>query len=132
MKCIALDSEQDLLLSRTPQLLSSLLAITVSHNWLTPTLHVMHLHSCIIQGLLPGSNELLQLPSAPVDVITNLTGTSPGAQLVDLLETEEAPTLNDIRKAAQHAGKLEILDLYLKGSQARCNFFLAGALIISQ
>jgi hypothetical protein len=117
MKHVGLHSEQDLLVSRTPQLLSSLLAITISHNWLTPTLHVMHLQSCVTQGLLPGSDELLQLPSAPVNVLASLTGTSRGAQLVDLLARKEVSILNDIRKAAQHTGRLEILDLYLKGSQ---------------
>lgn len=97
--------------------MSSLLAITISHNWLNTTLHVMHLHSCIVQGLLPGSDELLQLPSASTDVVVKLAGASRGAQLVDLLAQRGPPVVNDIRKAAQHTWKLEVFDLYLKGSQ---------------
>lgn len=73
-----------------------------------------------MQGLVPDSDELLQLPSVTADLIAGLTDASRGAQLMDLLAQREVSLVNDVRKAVQHTWKLDILDLYLKGSLPPC------------
>ena len=64
--------EQRLLLDRMPTLLNSLLNISMSHNWLTPTLSVMRLHGFLAQALNPVANpseslKFAQLPDFDLD-----------------------------------------------------------------
>lgn len=100
-------SDQKSLLLRTPQMLSSLLAISLSHNWLTTTVHIMRMHAYLAQALIPGSDELYQLPSIAPQV------TGPQAKTVD---TKPSPA--EIRKAADHLGRLDVTDAYFKGACA--------------
>lgn len=110
-----LSLEQEQLVLRSPQLLTSLLAMTLSHNWLVPTLHVMHLHAYIAQALIPGSDELLQLPHVSPSVLSSVGGPSRAEGLVENLREKEPASAADINKAGQHVGRLEIADAYFKG-----------------
>lgn len=109
-------TEQEQFLLRSPQLLTSLLAMTLSHNWLVPTLHVMHLHAYLAQALVPGSDELLQLPHVSPSMLSGLHNPSGTDELRKLLQDQGASYAEDLNRASLHLGKLEISDAYFKGS----------------
>jgi translocation protein SEC63 len=109
-----LSSEQNALLLQSPASLTSLLSITLAHNWLLPTLHVMHLHAYLAQALLPGDSPLLQFPGVRKDDL------EPGvevAELVEELEKKADPRLESIRKAGERWGHLEVVDVRFKGER---------------
>lgn len=76
----------------------------------------MHLHAYIAQALIPGSDELLQLPHVSPSALYGLGGPSRAEGLVENLREKEPAFAADISKAGQHIGKLDIADAYFKGS----------------
>lgn len=54
--------ERSTLLLSLPPLLTSLLNVSLSHNWLSTSLTIMKLHALLIQATLPTLPKLLQLP----------------------------------------------------------------------
>ncbi|KAF8306252.1 hypothetical protein DL93DRAFT_2065614 [Clavulina sp. PMI_390] len=100
-----LRKEQEKMVARLPSMLASLLAMTLSHNWLVPSLHVMHLHAYLAQALMPGSSEQAQLPH---------TKESDTQEDIEKVLKETTPQASDITKAARHTTKLEVMDVYFK------------------
>lgn len=117
-------TEQKQLLLKTPQLLTSLLSMSLSHNWLVPTLHIMHLHAYIAQALLPGADDLIQYPGVGTEISVNTKGHHRPAKVVSYLQekgkdglgTDGASLSKDVIEAGRHLGKLQIMDVYFKGS----------------
>jgi translocation protein SEC63 len=110
--------EQTALLLQTPASLTSLLSITLAHNWLIPTLHVMHLHAYLAQALLPGEDALLQLPCVEKDEARAIEKVGGGVkELIQSLEEKNASQdkVHAVQRAAERWGKLEIIDAQFKG-----------------
>ncbi|KAL7413088.1 Sec63 Brl domain-containing protein [Mrakia frigida] len=59
---VALKEERATLLLSLPPLLTSILNISLAHNWLSTSLTIMKLHALLIQATLPSLPKLLQLP----------------------------------------------------------------------
>ena len=57
-------TEKARLLLQKPKMLNAFLTISISWNWLAPTLSVMCLHAYLTQALLPGKEQMkfMQLP----------------------------------------------------------------------
>ena len=107
-------TEQAQLLLQTPKILNALLTISTSRNWLAPTLSVMRLHAYLTQALLPGKEELkfAQLPGVKLE---EKQGEAENiGEFVEALEKEDG-RVNDIRRALQGWGRLELVDASFKG-----------------
>lgn len=65
----------------------------------------MRMHAYLAQALVPGSDELYQLPS----IAPKITG--PQAMTIST-----KPSVEQIRKAADHLGRLDVTDVYFKGA----------------
>ena len=117
-------SEQSELLLQTPLLLSALLNISISRNWLIPTLAVMRFHAYLVQAFLPGfeRTSFAQLPGIQFDEVTKL---APEAEdigdFIDALEKKEDNRAIDVKKAVKKWGRAEIVDATFKG--VICGFF---------
>ena len=111
-------SEQSELLLQTPVLLNSLLNVSTSRNWLTPTLGAMRLHAYITQALYPGQTSLkfAQLPGIKQSESEEFTKESDGYEdLAISLEEKQDGRLSDIKKAISRWGKLDLVDASFKG-----------------
>jgi translocation protein SEC63 len=106
---------QNHLLLHIPVLLNSLLAMSLCHNWLTPTLDVMHLNASFSQALRPGASPLLQFPGVTEEDVKESKGKGI-AELIARLEARHDQRATSIRKAAERWGKLDIVDAKLKGT----------------
>jgi translocation protein SEC63 len=106
--------QNDLLL-HVPLLLNSLLSMALSHNWLTPTLDVMHLNAYFAQALRPGAPPLLQFPGVTEEDVKENKGKGI-TELVARLEEQQDQRAVSIRKAMERWGKLEIVDAKFKGT----------------
>ncbi|KAG6915041.1 hypothetical protein DXG01_013771 [Tephrocybe rancida] len=113
----ALQADQRQILLQTPLLLSALLNIATSRNWLSPSVAVMRLHAYITQALLPGPERMrfAQLPRIKLDEATTL---APKAR--DLRDFEQAliekhdSRMLDVRTALSKWGRAEIVDVAFK------------------
>ncbi|KAF5366562.1 hypothetical protein D9758_008999 [Tetrapyrgos nigripes] len=92
---VAFGVEQTRTLLLTPTLLNALLNISMSRNWLLPTMAVMRLHAYFVQALVPPSSvnqgtpgsgndkqRLAQLPNIKVTEIETLAGAHGQGQVV--------------------------------------------------
>ncbi|KAJ7257906.1 Sec63 Brl domain-containing protein [Mycena haematopus] len=108
----ALAKEQSALLLQTPLLLSALLTISQSRNWMAPTLAIMRLHAFFAQALPPApapKHPLAQLPSIkPSEVPANDKNY---AAFAHTLEGQSDGRVVDVRKALSHWGRVEIVDV---------------------
>lgn len=115
--------EQEDLLLRTPALLTSLLNIVLSRNWLIPALTVMRLHAYLAQALPPSQQaseyvKLAQLPGCNAEEVAAVIGQAADASVETLIKKLEGNTDNrveDMKKAAQKWGKFELVDASFKG-----------------
>jgi translocation protein SEC63 len=108
---------QDDLLLHVPVLLNSLLSMALSHNWLTPTLDVMHLNAYFVQALRPGASPLLQFPGVTEEDVKENKGKGV-AELVARLEERHDQRATSIRRATERWGKLDIIDSKFKGTSS--------------
>lgn len=111
-------AEQSDMLLQTPTLLSSLLNITTSRNWLVPTLAAMHLHAYLAQALLPGdtSLKLAQLPGIKVSESRELLNSAVSvANIAETLKSKGDSRAVEIKKAVSQWGSIEIVDASFKG-----------------
>ncbi|KAL5487852.1 SEC63 [Sanghuangporus weigelae] len=118
IKDASLQKAQDDILIRSPSLLTSLLNIAASHNWLSPTLNAMRLHSYITQAVspFPESQELSVLTQFPnitedelKEVVRHLDERDVKA-FIDHLEKSHDARANEVRKAAESWGRLELVE----------------------
>ena len=111
------------MLLQLPQLLSALLTISTSRSWLLPTLSIMRLHAYLAQAVVPGDDRSrwTQLPGILAEDVKELE--SQVAELEDLVSAlgmKDDNRLGDIKKAAQHWGRIELVEASFKGWQALC------------
>ncbi|KAJ3482277.1 hypothetical protein NLI96_g7099 [Meripilus lineatus] len=112
-----LAKEQSELLLQTPVLLNSLLNVSTSRNWLTPTLGAMRLHAYITQALYPGqtTSKFAQLPGIKQSEAEEFAKESDGYEdLTISLEEKHDGRLSDIKKAITRWGKLDLVDASFK------------------
>ncbi|KAJ7173811.1 translocation protein sec63 [Mycena filopes] len=101
-----LAKEQSALVLQTPLLLSALLTISQSRNWLTPTLAIMRLHAVFAQALPPAPsprNSLAQLPN--IKLGDKLRITPPNAEAA---VTEEELDAEETKRATRAAEEREM------------------------
>lgn len=108
--------EQAELLLQAPTLLNSMLNISVSRNWLQPTLAVMRLHAYLAQAIQPGQErlKLAQFPGVSPDEAASLApaggdAKDPVSNLIDTLQAKSDDRVADIKKAASRWGRIELL-----------------------
>lgn len=89
--------------------------MSLSHNWLTPTLDVMHLNASFSQALRPGASPLLQFPGVTEEDVKENKGKGI-AELIARLEARHDQRATSIRKATERWGKLDIVDAKFKGN----------------
>lgn len=109
-------SEQTALLLQTPTLLNSMLNITMSRNWLLPTIAAMRLHAYITQALLPSKVDLraAQLPGIQPSDAASLSG-SESSDFSDAVSSlSDSSELGNAQKALQGIGQTEIVDASFK------------------
>ncbi|KAG8935466.1 secretory subunit [Tulasnella sp. 418] len=108
----ALAKEQTQLLLQTPAFLNSMLSMALAHNWLTSTIHVMHLHANLAQAVFPGLNPLLQFPDVQMDEAKTVSGSL--AQFLKKLEEKQDPRHEALLQVANRWGKLDCVDAQFK------------------
>ncbi|KAJ6485922.1 Sec63 Brl domain-containing protein [Mycena sanguinolenta] len=104
--------EQSALILQTPLLLSALLTISQSRNWLAPTLAIMRLNAFFTQALPPSTlpkHQLAQLPSIKSSEVP--ANDSDYAAFAETLEGKSDSRVVDVRKALSHWGRIEIVDV---------------------
>ncbi|KAI0687349.1 translocation protein sec63 [Earliella scabrosa] len=113
-----LQEEQTRVLLQTPVLLNSMLNITMSRNWLLPTIAAMRLHAYLTQALLPGKEELkaAQLPGISPSEAPSLSSSdsSDFSAAVSSLSKSDSSSLHDAEKALERFGQTEIVDASFK------------------
>ncbi|KAG5645765.1 hypothetical protein DXG03_005302 [Asterophora parasitica] len=117
IQSVSLRTEQTEILLQTPLLLTALLNIATSRNWLSSSIAVMRLHAYITQALLPGSERLrfAQLPNIKIDeVLTLAPEASDIADFVHALEEKQDGRVVDVKKAVAKWGRAEIVDAAFK------------------
>jgi translocation protein SEC63 len=117
--CSLLLPEQIELLLQSPYLLNSLLAMSISRNWLVPTLSVMRLHAYLAQALTPGNDrlKLAQLPNVKADEVVDLSGNATILEnFVQTLDAKGDSRIEDMKRAMQTWGRLELVEASFKGS----------------
>ncbi|KAJ3852121.1 Sec63 Brl domain-containing protein [Lentinula lateritia] len=111
-----LQKEQTRILLQTPVLLNALLNISISRNWLIPTIYVMRLHAYLAQALLPRASPAKQ---DRVSQLPGITGedtlkADDLAGVVDELERNGDSRAEDVKKAIARWGRLELVDAAYK------------------
>ena len=91
--------------------------MSLSHNWLTPTLDVMHLNASFSQALRPGASPLFQFPGVTEEDVKENKGKGI-AELIARLEARHDQRAPSIRKATERWGKLDIVDAKFKGTSS--------------
>jgi translocation protein SEC63 len=98
--------------------------MSTARNWLSPTLAIMRLHTYLAQALPPVSNSiryhrLAQLPGMDPDKVKNLVAHSTeGLEVEDfihLLEKKDNQSVEEVKKALEVWGRLELVDASFKG-----------------
>ncbi|KZT33857.1 hypothetical protein SISSUDRAFT_1027300 [Sistotremastrum suecicum HHB10207 ss-3] len=111
--------EQENFLVHSQVLLTSLLNITLSRNWLNTSVHVIHLSAYLTQALAPSSdpnNILLQLPGVTSDDLKELPSRSGGQieSFIGRLKEKEDSRVANIEAAAKRWGHLDVVDVSYK------------------
>jgi translocation protein SEC63 len=119
------EEQRDILL-QTPVLLNALLNVSISRNWLMPTLAVMRLHAYVAQAMLPmqgpGTSRLrfAQLPGVNPEEVQIDGGTlAQGAQdfddFVSMVSDKKDSRADDIKYVASKWGRLDVGEVSFKG-----------------
>lgn len=111
-------SEQVQILLSLPVLLSAMLNVSVSRNWLLPTLAIMHLHAYLAQALPPVKNQrntLTQLPSIQNKDVQSLSDTKTLTDVAEVFQLKKDERVSDIQKALERWGAPEIVNVTFKG-----------------
>ena len=118
-------SEQTNLLLQSPQVLSSLLNICLSRNWLTPSLAAVQLTAHLTQAVPPppktikeSDKDLLkfsQLPDIALDEVEKFKDVHDFDRLIQDLESSNDPRVEDVKKAIRNWGSVQIVGSAFKG-----------------
>lgn len=105
---------------QTPFLLNALLQISLGRNWLAPSLAVMRLHAYFTQALPPRNGlELAQLPRIGEDDAKVLRSEVDGmGTVVERLNEKGDGRAEDVKKALDRWGRVELVDAAFKGTSA--------------
>lgn len=117
VRMLTIHPDQAALLLQTPTLLNSMLNISVTRNWLLPTLSVMRLYAYLAQALPPGQDHLrlAQLPGITADESADLSPrVNAFEDLITSFEKRGDGRVTEIKKAVQKWGKVEIVDAAFK------------------
>ncbi|KAF5377761.1 hypothetical protein D9757_008081 [Collybiopsis confluens] len=112
----SLQKEQTQILLQTPVLLNALLNISLSRNWLVPTIYVMRLHGYLAQALLPRpspakQDRLSQLPGIKAEDALKAEDL---LEVVEELEAKNDSRVDDVKKVVSRWGRLELVDASYK------------------
>ena len=93
-----------------------MLNITMSRNWLLPTISAMRLHAYLTQALIPGQAELkaAQLPGIDLSEAPSLSSSESFEAAISSLSKSESSALPDAEKALERLGQTEIVDASFK------------------
>ncbi|PIL36583.1 transporter [Ganoderma sinense ZZ0214-1] len=116
LQSAALQKEQTALLLQTPALLNSMLNITMSRNWLLPTIAAMRLHAYLTQALLPSKVDLraAQLPGIQQSDAASLCKSESGDFSDAVSSLSDSSELGNAQKALERLGQTEIVDASFK------------------
>ncbi|KAI0057746.1 translocation protein sec63 [Artomyces pyxidatus] len=109
----ALKKAQTSILLQTPAVLNALLNVTMSRNWFQPTTAVMRLHAYLAQAAVPGDASAVytQLPGIKAEDVKVLPEDTTGiGEFVKLLESKKDARVDDVKKAADRWGHLDLVD----------------------
>lgn len=110
-----------------------MLSITLAHNWLAPSMNVMHLHANLVQAIFPGRGRgtslsivsyahlvdvagvdpLLAFPSVEKEEVKHLDGGV--VAYIKALDEKRDPRSEMVKRVANKWGKLEVVDAQFKG-----------------
>jgi len=117
--------EQTTILLQSPQVLSSLLNICLSRNWLAPSLAAVQLSAHLTQAVPPPpktvkeSNKdwlkFSQLPDIALDEVEKFKDIHGFDRLIQNLESSNDPRAGDVKKAVQNWGSVQIVGSAFKG-----------------
>ncbi|KAF9069774.1 DnaJ-domain-containing protein [Rhodocollybia butyracea] len=112
----SLQKVQTRILLQTPVLLNALLNISISRNWLIPTVYVMRLHGYLAQALLPRSSpdvkdKLSQLPGIKSE---DFLKSDDFTEVIKELEGNSDSRAENVKKAVARWGRLELVDAAYK------------------
>jgi translocation protein SEC63 len=121
--------EQTKVLLQSPQVLSSLLNICLSRNWLTPSLAAVQLTAHLTQAVPPppktikeSDKDLLkfsQLPDIPLNEVEKFKDVHGFDRLIQGLESSNDPRAGDIKKAVRNWGSVQIVGSVFRGPLLR-------------
>ena len=117
--------EQTKLLLQSPQVMSSLLNICLSRNWLTPSLAAVQLSAHLTQAVPPPPKTIKesdkdwlkfsQLPDIDLDEIDKFKDVHGFDGLIQNLESSNDPRAGDVKKAVQNWGNVQIVGSTFRG-----------------
>ena len=117
--------EQTEILLQSPQVLSSLLNICLSRNWLTPSLAAVQLNAHLTQAVPPAPKPIKesdkdwlkfsQLPDITLDEVEKFKDAHTFDQLLQNLESSNDPRTGDVKKVIQNWGNVQIVGSGFKG-----------------
>ena len=128
--------EQTKILLHSPQVLSSLLNICLSRNWLGPSLAAVQLGAHLTQAVPPPPKtvkesdkdwlKFSQLPDISLDEVDKFKDIHGFDRLVQNLESSNDPRVGDVKKAVQNWGNIQIVGSSFKGRSAGIGSYLLG------
>ena len=119
--------EQTKILLQSPQVLSSLLNICLSRNWLTPSLAAVQLSAHLTQAVPPPPKtvkesdkdwlKFSQLPDIALDEVDKFKDVHGFDRLIQNLESSKDPRAGDVKKVVQDWGNIQIIGSSFKGQR---------------
>ena len=120
--------EQTEILLQSPQVLSSLLNICLSRNWLTPSLAAVQLSAHLTQAVPPPPKtfkesdkdwlKFSQLPDIALEEVDKFKDVHGFDRFIQNLESSNDPRAGDVKKAVQNWGSVRIVGSAFKGSSS--------------
>ncbi|KAF8164785.1 Sec63 Brl domain-containing protein [Crassisporium funariophilum] len=127
-----LRKQQKQVILQTPLLLNALLNVSISRNWLFPSLFIMRLHAYFTQALPPSASErqrFTQLPGIGQDDVKTVGPKAKDmADFLHSLEEKDDPRLKNVKKAMEKWGHVEIVCSY----SFECLFMLMIDIVIGE
>jgi translocation protein SEC63 len=100
-------------------LLNALLNVSISRNWLLPTLAIMRLHAYLTQAIPPVENQrarLTQLPSIQNKDLESLGDAKSLSDVAAALESRKDDRADNVKKTLDSWGTIDIVDAAFKGN----------------
>ncbi|KAK2464479.1 hypothetical protein APHAL10511_003458 [Amanita phalloides] len=131
VKRLNLVTEQAQILQQAPLLLNALLNITLSRNWLFPSLDIMRLHAYLVQALPPSMISFASVDGKPINPRASIFAQLPGISspeeanaiapsaagypdFIRALEEKADDRLTDTKTALARWGHLDLVNVSFK------------------